>query len=176
MMTPAMLSRTLLLDLNAAQDWEHDGRGIGGKLTYQSPPPNLTTPSLDPHRLTARQVIREAGRHDFEQPLASTRAGSLILEQDDIEFRFMARLRDLETQSQYMIETLKMMKHGLLSRRSPGFNVVQEREVAGLETHRLAAVELAANCYGKAFASAKVQGSNALTPAALDGIGRSLIR
>ncbi len=37
-------------------------------------------------------------------------------------------------------------------------------------------VELAANLCGKAFASAKVQGANARTPATLDGIGRSLIK
>ena len=51
-----------------------------------------------------------------------------------------------------------------------------ERGVSGLESNRLAAVELAAHCYGKAFASAQVQGSQALTPEALDGIGRSLIK
>ncbi len=43
----------------APQDGAHDVRGIGGKPAYQSRP-NLATPSLDLHRPTARQVIREA--------------------------------------------------------------------------------------------------------------------
>ncbi len=51
-----------------------------------------------------------------------------------------------------------------------------EREVSGLETNRLAAIELAANCYGGVFTSAKVQGSNALTLEDMDDIGASLIK
>ena len=74
--------------------------------------------------------------HDFEAPLASTRAGSLTFEQDEAELCFMARLRDPETQPEYMIETLKMVKHGLLSGLSPGFNVIQEREVHGIREIR----------------------------------------
>ncbi len=63
---------------------------------------------------------------------------------------------------------LKLWPFGKTKRRSQDYTdlVVDslEREVAGLETHWLAAVELTANCYGKVFTSAKVQGSHALTP------------
>ncbi len=46
--------------------------------------------------------------------------------------------------------------------------------VAGLESNRLAAVELCENCYGRAIGSAQVN-HTALAPEILDSIGRSLI-
>ena len=87
-------------------------------------------------RVDPESNVMLLNRHDFEQPLASTKAGSLTFEQDESELRFMARLRDPETMPLYLSETMKMVKHGLLSGLSPGFNVVQEREVHGIREIR----------------------------------------
>ncbi len=87
-------------------------------------------------RVDPKANVMLLAKHDYDQPIASTKSGSLTLEQDDAELRFMARLWDPETQPQYMIETMKMVKHGLLSGLSPGFNVIREREVHGIREIR----------------------------------------
>ncbi len=71
-------------------------------------------------------------RHNFEEPLAAMKAGTLVLERGDVELRFEARLPEEPKQPTYMTDVVRMIRNGLMSGVSPGFNVVQDREVNGV--------------------------------------------
>lgn len=72
--------------------------------------------------------------HDFAQPLASKRAGSLVLDDEDRALTFRATLPPENRQPTWMRDTVLAVQAGLVGGISPGFRVppataVQDAEV-----------------------------------------------
>lgn len=61
--------------------------------------------------------------HDWSKPLASTKAGTLELETDDIGLRFKAKISPVLS---YAKDTIELIRQGLISGCSFGFNVLEE--------------------------------------------------
>ena len=72
--------------------------------------------------------------HNFDQPLASKRAGSLELEDSPEGLRFRAALPEEAEQPGYMQDTVRMVRGNLLGGISPGFNVPPRDVVPNAET------------------------------------------
>ncbi len=71
--------------------------------------------------------------HNFDQPLASKRAGTLVLDDTDEGLAFSAALPIEAEQPAYMVDTVKMIKGGLLRGISPGFTVPPPNVVPSAE-------------------------------------------
>ena len=61
--------------------------------------------------------------HNFDQPLASKRAGTLTIEDTDDALSFVAQLPDVDVQPTYMRDALAMVTAGLIGGISPGYRV-----------------------------------------------------
>ena len=69
--------------------------------------------------------------HSFDQPLASKRAGSLVLEDSDDALTFEAVIPPADEQPTFMADTVRMIRAGLVGGLSPGFRVPPKDVGAG---------------------------------------------
>ena len=72
--------------------------------------------------------------HSFDQPLASKRAGSLVLEDSDDALTFEAVIPPADEQPTFMADTVRMIRAGLVGGLSPGFRVPPKDVVPDAET------------------------------------------
>ncbi len=71
--------------------------------------------------------------HSYDQPLASKRAGTLVLDDTDDALRFEATLPEAADMPSYMTDTVRMIGAGLMAGISPGFRVPPATAVANAE-------------------------------------------
>ena len=72
--------------------------------------------------------------HSFDQPLASKRGGTLILDDTDDALAFEATLPDAGDMPSYMADAVRMIGAGLMVGVSPGFRVPPPEAVQDAET------------------------------------------
>jgi len=72
--------------------------------------------------------------HSFDQPLASKRAGTLVLDDTDDALAFEATLPEAADMPTYMSDTVRMIGAGLMAGLSPGFRVPPATAVPDAET------------------------------------------
>ena len=82
---------------------------------------------------TTREINLLSG-HDFDQNLASRRAGSLDIEDTDAGVNFTAHLPELGDQPTYMVDAVKKIRAGLVGGLSPGFRVPPRSAVPNAES------------------------------------------
>ena len=79
-----------------------------------------------------REIDLLAG-HNFSEPLAGKRAGTLVLEDSDQGLEFVAELPAERDQPTWMVDTVKAVRGGLVRGVSPGFRVPPVSAVANAE-------------------------------------------
>ena len=81
----------------------------------------------------AEREIHLLAGHSFDRPLASRRAGTLILEDSDDALSFTATLPEESAQPTYMRDAVMQIHAGLVGGISPGFRVPPPSAVANAE-------------------------------------------
>jgi len=76
-----------------------------------------------PRALVPRDDVHLLSQHEFARPLASVRAGTLRLENDDAALRFEATITARVLRTQAATDALALIEEGLAAGVSPGFTV-----------------------------------------------------